>query len=70
MGALTRLADEGKTWATYYPEPDGSGFHAGVKRLRTKAAAYPDLLPLFEAIHDYLDHQWPTYLKKHRKSHA
>jgi 5'-deoxynucleotidase YfbR-like HD superfamily hydrolase len=66
MGSFARLADNGDTWADYYPEPDGSGYHRSVKRLRAKAAAYPELLPLFDALHQYLDGEWPKYLQKHR----
>lgn len=64
MGALARLADNGESWGQYYPQKDGSGYHAVVMRLRNKAAAYPDLLPLFDTLHDYLDKQWPKYLGK------
>jgi len=62
MGSLTRLVDRGETWAEYYPETDGSGFHAVVERLRKKAEAYPELLELFDAVHNHLDAQWPGYL--------
>lgn len=62
VGALARLADDGVSWADYYPETDGSTYHAVVKLLREKAEAYPELLPIFDYLHDYLDKEWPRYL--------
>ncbi len=64
VGALARLADDGESWADYYPEADGSGFHKVVDRLRAKAEVYPELLGVFDAIHDELDQAWPAYLQK------
>lgn len=62
MGALARLADNGESWAEYYPETDGRKYHEVVELLRKKAEAYPGLLDIFDELHDYLDKEWPKYL--------
>lgn len=50
MGAITRLADNGESWADAYPEKDGSGFHRVVDLVRRKAEQCPELLPVFDTI--------------------
>lgn len=64
MGALARITGEGSNWASYYPEADGAGFHRVVKNLRKKAATYPPLLELFDAIHSHLDDLRPEYYER------
>jgi 5'-deoxynucleotidase YfbR-like HD superfamily hydrolase len=64
MGALVRMAGDGIRWASYYPEPDGTSYHAVVKRLRQKAKAYPPILDLFDEFHDELDRRRLEYHKR------
>lgn len=58
MGTYTWMAGKGKGW---YYRPDGTDFHQVVKRLRKKASVYPELLPLFDEIHEELDKRRKNY---------
>lgn len=61
MGALTRMASGGARWSEYYPEPDGTSYHKVVQMLRKKASVYPDMLELFDSVHDELDRRRLDY---------
>jgi 5'-deoxynucleotidase YfbR-like HD superfamily hydrolase len=63
MGSLSWLSGGITEWSNIYPEPDGSLYHNVVKRLRKKASVYPDLLPLFDLLHEKLDQEWPKHLR-------
>lgn len=67
MGGLVRMADGGKSWPDYYPEPDGSGIHKVIQRLRKKAETSKLALPFFDAMYKELDKRWPEWMKENRK---
>lgn len=66
MGVITWFAAEGKGWAKYYPEEDGSGYKNVVKRLREKVQKTGDkeMLAYFDYLHDLLDEKRHEYFKK------
>lgn len=61
LGAMTRMAGDGANWSKAYPTADD--YHKVVNRLRAKAAAFPELLELFDRIHDKLDERRVQYVK-------
>lgn len=61
MGAYSWMAGGGIGWLNNYHEPDGSSYHRVVKRLRQKSSIYPELLPLFDEIHEELDKRRVNY---------
>jgi hypothetical protein len=61
MGALTRMAGDGIRWSQAYPTAES--YHKIVNRLRPKAASFPELLDLFDRIHDELDERRLQYAK-------
>lgn len=62
MGTYSWLAGGIVNWKhVYTDDPDGDHYHKVVGRLRKKASAYPDLLPLFDEIHEELDTQRTKY---------
>lgn len=60
-GAFNMLAGDGARWSEFFPEADGSDYYRVVARLRKKAEAYPDILPLFDFVHDLLDQRRQSY---------
>jgi len=61
---LARMVGNGARWMEYYPEPDGSLYHRVVALLRQKVEVFPELLELFDVIHDELDRRRVEYLKR------
>jgi 5'-deoxynucleotidase YfbR-like HD superfamily hydrolase len=64
MGALVQLADNGKSWTDYYPEPDGRVFHKVLKRMHEKSKNSPHAFPLVVAMYAELDSRWPAWIKE------
>lgn len=69
MGAFGWLAGNGKDWSVYYPQEDGSLYHAVVKRLRGKVESCndPQLLELFDAVHERLEQNRDEYFVKSQR---
>ena len=61
MGAIVMTASGETVWENYYPEPDGSSLRKTINALRKKAEAFPELLSLFDHVHDYLDKERLIY---------
>lgn len=61
MGTYSWMAGGGHGWRGNYPEADGSSYHRVAERLRKKASVYPELLPLFDEIHQELDKRREDY---------
>lgn len=65
-GALGWMAGDGQKWKQYYPQEDGSLYHTVVKRLRSKVTRFddPEMLELFDIIHDELENKRPKYYQQ------
>ncbi len=61
MGSYTWIAGKGAGWSHTYTKQDGSDYHRVVARLRKKASVYPELLPLFDLIHEQLNQARKRY---------
>jgi 5'-deoxynucleotidase YfbR-like HD superfamily hydrolase len=60
MGSYTWMSGGGVGWHRDYKDDD-AGYPKVVKRLRKKASVYPDLLPLFDEVHNELDKRRRNY---------
>ena len=66
MGALAWIAGDGKNWATYYPQEDGTLYHTVLNRLRSKVSKFnqSELLELFDVLHARLEKNRELYFKQ------
>ena len=66
LGAFGWFAGDGGGWAQYYPDEDGSLYHAVVARLRSKVELHADvkMLDLFDTLHAELEKKRKSYFEK------